>query len=282
METSVRDLRPEGLRSPAPAWILSIILAVLLGLFVPGPEAQAQSPVEWDGAREQMTRSELESLLERLEEQTLSTAYSSRMRAQAERSVELIRRRLSEGDFQVGDRVVLEVQNEPELSDTLMVRSGRVVEVPLVGDRSLDGVLRSELQGVMEEHIGNYIRNPVVRTQALIRISVIGEVGNPGFHVFPADFPITDILMQVGGLGGDANLSRMRIERGTTRIWEGETLETAMIQGRTLDQMNLQAGDRIVVPPGGAPRDGWETFRLVTTTVGAVASVAWALTRIFR
>jgi protein involved in polysaccharide export with SLBB domain len=258
---------------------LAVILAVLAGS---AEAVYAQNPAEWDAAREQMTRTELESLLERLEEQALSTAYSSRMRSQAQQSVELVRRRLAEGDFQVGDRIVLEVRNEPELSDELLVRSGRVVDIPVVGEVSLHGVLRSELQQVLEEHIGAYIRDPVVRTQSLIRISVIGQVGSPGFHVFPADFPITDILMQVGGPGSDANLSRMRIERGNTRIWEGETLEMAMIQGRTLDQMNLQAGDRIVVPPGGAPRDGWETFRLVTGTLGAVASLAWAVTRLTR
>ncbi len=261
--------------------VLASLLLLVVGLAWIPAEGVAQAPAEWDAAREHMSRSELEDLLERLREQARSSAYSARLRQQAERSVELIQRRLSEGDFQVGDRVVLEVEGEPDMSDTLTVRSERMLRVPIVGDLSLQGVLRSELQEVMEEHVATYVRDPTVWTQALIRISVMGQVGQPGFHVFPADALITDILMDVGGPGADANLSSMRIERGGDRIWEGETLETAMVEGRTLDQMNLQAGDRIVVPQGGAPRDGWETFRWVTGSVGAVASLVWAVSRIF-
>jgi protein involved in polysaccharide export with SLBB domain len=258
-----------------------VILALILLTAVAMDPAAAQTAVEWDPGREQVTRAELLELLEGLERQAASTAYSGRLRDEARRNMGMIQRRLQEGDFQVGDRIVLEVQGEPAMSDTLVVRSGRTVDVPVVGSLSLEGVLRSELQQTMEDHIGNYLRDPTIRTQALIRVSILGLVGSPGFYVFPADLPVTDILMRAGGPGADANLSNMRVERGNVRIWEGEALETAMIQGRTLDQMNIQAGDRIVVPPGGAVRDGWGTFRLVTFTIGSIGSIVWGVSRIF-
>jgi protein involved in polysaccharide export with SLBB domain len=258
-----------------------VILALILLTAVAMDPAAAQTAVEWDPGREQVTRAELLELLEGLERQAASTAYSGRLRDEARRNMGMIQRRLEEGDFQVGDRIVLEVQGEPAMSDTLVVRSGRTVDVPVVGSLSLEGVLRSELQQTMEDHIGNYLRDPTIRTQALIRVSILGLVGSPGFYVFPADLPVTDILMRAGGPGADANLSNMRVERGNVRIWEGEALETAMIQGRTLDQMNIQAGDRIVVPPGGAVRDGWGTFRLVTFTIGSIGSIVWGVSRIF-
>ena len=256
-------------------------MALALMLFLIPVALEAQAAVEWDAAREQVTRAELEDLIERLEAQAQSSAYSSRMRAQAQENIRLVERRLSEGDFQVGDRIVLEVQGEPEMSDTLQVRSGRVVDVPVVGHIDLRGVLRSELQEAMEEHIGDYIRNPVVRTQALIRLSVLGEVGSPGFYVVPADILVTDVLMLAGGPTGAANLPQLRVERGSTRIWEGEPMEMAVVQGRTLDQMNIQAGDRIVIPTGGTQRDGWETFRLVGMTVGTISTLIYAVTRVF-
>ena len=257
---------------------------ILVGLaltFVTVHPLTAQTAQDWDAAREQVTRAELQDLLERLEAQTASSAYSSRMRDQARRSIEVIERRLELGDFQVGDRIVLEVEGEEQISDTLTVRSGRVVEVPVVGRLSLEGVLRSELQEAMEDHISDYIRNPRVHTQALIRVSVIGEVANPGFYVVPADVLVTDALMMAGGPTGTANIPQLRIERGSTRIWEGEAMETAVVQGRTLDQMNIQAGDRIVVPAGGAQRSGWETARLVATVVGSVATTILVLERVF-
>jgi len=259
--------------------LAGIGLAVLtFGLAEP---VSAQAAAEWDAARQQVTRTELQDLLERFEVQAQSSAYSARLRSEAQRNMELIERRLREGDFQVGDRVVLEVEGEPELSDTLAVRPGRVVDVPVVGELSLDGVLRSELQGAMEEHLKTFLRAPRVRTQSLIRVSVLGEVGTPGFYVVPADRLLEDLLMMAGGPSREANITNLRIERGSARIWEGESVELAIIQGRTLDQMNIQAGDRVVVPRGGVQRDGWERIGLVATVVGSVSAIVFAITRIF-
>ncbi len=256
-------------------------LALLLILFLMPMGAQGQAAADWDAAREQVTRAELRDLVERLEAQAQSTAYSSRMRADARRRIEHIERRLRDGDFQVGDRILLEVEGEADLSDEYIVRSGRVVEIPIVGEMNLAGVLRSELQEAVEEHLSDYIRNPRVRTQALIRISVLGQVGSPGFYTIAADLPITDALTMAGGPTGNANLLEMRVERGSTRIWEGESMETAVIRGQTLDQMNIQAGDRIVIPSGGQERDGWETARIVSITLGSIISLGYALSRIF-
>ncbi len=266
-------------RIPLSAFGLAFFV-LFVGALITSP-LDAQTPTDWDAAREQVTRAELQDLLERLETQAASSAYSSRMRAQARDRIELIERRLREGDFQVGDRVVLEVENEPEMSDTLTVRSGRVVDVPVAGRVSLEGVLRSELQEAMETHVASVIRNPVVQTQALIRLSLIGEVANPGFYVVPADLLVTDALMLAGGPTGAANLPELRVERGNARIWEGEAMEMAVIQGRTLDQMNIQAGDRIVVPAGGGERDTMQTLTMVGTIVGSLGTVIVLLTTIF-
>lgn len=259
---------------------LTVLVLLLVGALVPA-DAGAQAAVEWDAAREQVTRAELEDLRDRLEAQAESSAYSARMRTQARERMELIQRRLTQGDFQPGDRIDLVVEGEDDLTGEFIVRAGRILELPAVGEIPLTGVLRSELQDALEERLGNFIRNPRVRARALIRLSVLGQVGSPGFYVIPADMPVTDALTMAGGPTATADLRDLRVERGDTRIWEGELMEMAVIRGQTLDQMNLQAGDRIVVPSGGAQRTGWETFRVVSVTVGSIASLAYALTRIF-
>lgn len=255
------------------------IVAALLILTVAMP-VQAQTPTEWDAAREEMSRQELETLLERLETEAQSSAYSQRLREQASRSAELVRTRLREGDFQVGDQIVLTVEQEPEMSDTLSVRSGRRVTVPVIGDVSLAGVLRAELNDHMSEQIGAYIRDPVVRTETLIRILVQGEVGSPGFYLVSADRLITDVFMVAGGPTGSADLTDVRIERGNVRIWDGEPLQLAIVQGRTLDHLNLQAGDRVMIPTE-EQRSTWEVVRNVTGVVGTIATLTYALSRIF-
>lgn len=261
----------------ASAWLLA--LACLAATTLPAPLA-AQSSLEWAAAREHVTRAELQELRDQLESYSESSAYSGRMRGDAQRTIEVIDRRLREGDFQVGDRVVLEVQGEAAMSDTLRVMPGRSLDIPGAGVLQLEGVLRAELQEAMERQISEYIRNPVVRTETLIRLSVMGAVGQPGFYVVPAHVPVTDVLMQAGGPATDARLTELHIERGDDRIWAGEEMETAVIQGRTLDQLNVQAGDRIVVPRENQ-RDGWRTARNIVGVVGGVISLAFALGQIF-
>lgn len=263
--------------------VLARVLALTVMLFgVAGlsGELRAQSPLEWDGGREQMTRAELEDLRDRLEEAAASTAYSSDLRSEAEQNLEVIRHRLEEGDFQVGDRVVLIVSGEEEMSDTLTVRMGPSVDVPVVGNISLHGVLRSELDQHLTEELGRYIRDPRVEARALIRVLVQGEVGTPGFLLTPAETLISDLISMAGGPTGAANLTEMRVERGGESIWEGEAMETAVVQGRTLDQMNLQAGDRLFVPER-VERDRMEWLRIIGFTVGPIVSLAVALTTIF-
>jgi protein involved in polysaccharide export with SLBB domain len=105
-------------------------------------------------------------------------------------------------------------------------------------------------------------------------------VGSPGFYLVPADRLMTDVLTLAGGPGANADLADVRVERGPDRIWEGEALRTAIIQGRTLDHLNIQAGDRIFVPTR-IERSTWEIVRNVTGVVGTLATLTYALTRIF-
>jgi len=230
---------------------LPAALALLLALAAPwGAQmaAQATATASWDPGQLELTREDLTRLMAEYEQVTGSSAYSGSVREQARRDVAAIRERLDAGDFRVGDRVVLRVEGYPEFPDTLLVEPGPRVSLPTLGTISLHGVLRSELQAHLTEEIGRYIRNPNLEARSLIRISIQGEVGSPGFYVVPANALLSDILMLAGGMSGDANLRSMRIERGTQRIWEGEVLQEMLVEGRTLDQLNVRAGDQIVVP----------------------------------
>ena len=177
-----------------------------------------------------------------------SSAYSGGMRDAARANAAMIRERLEKGDFHAGDRVALYVQGEPNLPDTVLVEPGPQITLPLFGSISLAGVLRSEIEQHLTTELGKIIHDPVVRAQGLLRLAIVGSVGRPGFYVVPADLLVGDALMIAGGPSGDANLDKLRIERGSERILEGEMMKEAMRQGRTLDQLNLQAGDQILLP----------------------------------
>lgn len=248
-----------------------VVAVVLVTGLAAGAAAQQSSPAGWDPARVQLSRKDLEDLLAKLEQTQKSSAYSGALRDRARAEAALIRERLQEGDLQVGDRVQLVVEGHQPLTDTFMVVSGQKLVLPALGDIPLTGVLRSELEGYLKEQIGRFIVDPIVHARSLIRISVFGDVAHPGFYTIPSDMILSDALMVAGGPGGSANLDEMRIERGQRRIWDGERMQEALRQGRTLDQLSLRAGDQIVVPE----RTSHNVLRYLQFGVPLLSLVYW-------
>ncbi|MHB1170556.1 MAG: polysaccharide biosynthesis/export family protein [Longimicrobiales bacterium] len=248
-----------------------MICALALLLLTTG-SASAQRG--WDPTGVQLTRAELQELLQRYEETANSSAYSGEVRAQARDEAALIRTRLEEGDLRVGDRIDLRVEGHPDLSAEFAVVSGRVLVLPAIGEVPVTGVLRSELQDHLTREIGRYIRDPVVRARSLIRLEVIGAVGAQGFYTIPSDILITDALMQAGGPAANADLEKIRIERNRQVIWSSDRLRRAMQEGRTLDQLSIRAGDSILVPQRSGGESWWRTGLMIVTGLGTAIVAA--------
>jgi protein involved in polysaccharide export with SLBB domain len=221
----------------------------------------------------------LERLLEEYQEALASPAYSESVKRSIRTDAEAIRGRLTNGDFRVGDRIALYVQGEPNLPDTVQVEPGPMIVLPLFGEIPLDGVLRAEISEHLTQAFSRYIRDPVVRASGLMRLSVQGAVGQPGFFTMPAEMLLGEALMVAGGPSSDADMDNLRIRRGTRLVLEGEALQEAVRQGLTLDQLNLQAGDEIVVPeavPGGSLL---RNLGLIAGVVGSLATLIIIFTR---
>ena len=82
--------------------------------------------------------------------------------------------------------------------------------------------------------------------------------------------------MIAGGPTTNSKIDQVRIERGQQILWESQELQSAFVDGRTLDQLNLRAGDQIVVPGAGS---NWyfQAFQIVA----GVVSVALLGQRVF-
>jgi protein involved in polysaccharide export with SLBB domain len=190
----------------------------------------------------------------------------------------LIRSRLENGDLQVGDQIDLIVLNQPAFSDTFVVSSGRVLSLPGLPDIPLQGVLRSEAQDYLTKQLSRYVRDPQVRVRTKIRLSILRSVGAPGFYQVPADVLATDAFMAAGGLTADADPAKVQVRRGTDVIWNREALQEAMRQGLTLDQLNLRAGDEMVLDLRKRPGT---SFLSIAGAIGGLASTIYFLTNIF-
>jgi protein involved in polysaccharide export with SLBB domain len=246
----------------------SLIAAALVAMTAFSPasgRAQVAAPSETTGSvHTEMSRAQLEELA-RAAEQDAAKTGSAEKRMEATQ----IRTRLRDGDFQVGDRILLTVRGDSTISDTVTVRAGRIIQLPNIPDISLQGVLRSELQSYLTTQLSRYIKHPDVQTTSLVRIALLGGVGKPGFYQVPADVQITDAIMLAGGPTGNSKIDKSKIKRNDQIVYSSDAVQKALQAGLTIDQLNLRPGDEIVV--GEKSTINW--FQAVGIGVGIIGTV---------
>jgi len=253
----------------------------ILPLILSFPLAAQTPPVQeakLDTRRAQASRLELEASLAAIDTILASPGYSTRIREAKQREGALIRDRLTEGDLQVGDNLAITVQNEPTYTGVFTVQAGRVLTLPGLPGIPLRGVLRSEAEGYITKELAKYIREPSVRVVPSIRLAVLGAVGKQGFYQVPADLLISDAIMAAGGPSGAADPNLSKVMRSSTKILTETDVTDAIVRGATLDQLNLRAGDQIVVDEK-LQRRGRALG--VLGIIGIVTSISYILIRIF-
>ena len=177
--------------------VLSVSLFALVAVLP--QRSTAQITADTNVPQAYMTRLDLQAEFDRLMLFATSPAYSETLRERTRQEAELIQARLTLGDFQVGDRILLSVDNQPALSDTFLVDQGPVLTLATIGDVPLRGVLRSELKNHLTQYLGRFLRDPIVRSRGLVRISLMGAVYCPGFYTFPGEVILTDAIMAASG-----------------------------------------------------------------------------------
>src|SRR5690349_12603733 len=117
-----------------------------------------------------------------------------------------------------GDKLRVEGYKDPQLSQSLQIRSAGKISLPLVGDIPAPGKTPTELP--------EYITNPVVTVIVIeatpATIYVMGEVGKPGPQAMTGSMSILQALAMAGGFKDFAHTKDITILRtsstGTRRL----------------------------------------------------------------
>lgn len=232
-----------------------------------------QPPLD-DSMRAGPSRAELEAMAAQADREA-QAATDPEVKRQKQADAASLHDRLTNGDFHAGDRIALVVRGDSTLTDTVVVRGGRVIQLPNLPDISLHGVLHSELDSYLTKQLSKYLRNPEVRAQSLIQIAVLGAVGKPGFYNLPTDLTLTDAIMLAGGPGQQSNVNNTTIMRNNKEVYGSDAVQRAFTSGTTLDQMSLRAGDQIVVGDKGR-KDWLRILQVVSLAAGIIVSI-WAI-----
>jgi hypothetical protein len=182
----------------------------------------------------------------------------------------VLRSRLNEGDFAVGDAVIIQYEGAvfgPTASrrDSLIVQAGKMLLLgPPMGDLGLTGVLRFELEDSVRARLNKYYREQSVRVTPLIRLSISGGARNTGFFQFRSDALFSDVTARAGGSVTPGAVDEITIKRGDKVIWGAADVQTALSGGMTISGLDLQPGDDIVFAP--AKSNIWKSIWPYTTS----------------
>jgi protein involved in polysaccharide export with SLBB domain len=196
-----------------------------------------------------MSRQELDSLATEALASAKRTDISAEQRAALERCAADAQRRLEEGDFQPGDRIILHVSGDSAGRDTVTVQPSQMLRLPNLPPISLRGVLRSELREHLATRLREFIRDTLLRASPLVLVGVLGEVAHPGYYRVSLETSLADALMVAGGPTHDADLTRVTIRRGNQTLISSPEARGAMVRRTSLEQLGVDAGDELVVAP---------------------------------
>ncbi len=156
------------------------------------------------------------------------------------------------------DSIQVFVWHNPDVSVTVPVRPDGRISIPLINNLVVSGKTPSQLSAEIEQHLSQYIKNPVVTVIVTgyvgtfsNQIRVVGEAATPQALPYRSGMSVLDVMIEVGGLTEFAAGNRATVVRkqgdGTEsviRIRLGDLLEGGDIGAN----FQMQPGDILIIP----------------------------------
>ena len=162
-----------------------------------------------------------------------------------------------DGSFIIGndDRLSINVWKEPELTQTVPVRSDGKISLPLIGEVEASGRTPLQLENDIAGKLRAFITEPDVTVMVTQinseKFNILGRVIRPGSYSLTATTTVLDAIAMAGGFQDFARQKSVYILRqnpggGETRI---PFNYKEMIKGKNPEQnIKLEPHDTVIVP----------------------------------
>jgi polysaccharide export outer membrane protein len=159
-------------------------------------------------------------------------------------------------EYSVGESDVLRVNvwKEPEVSQTVVVRTDGSISMPLINEVRVAGMTPLTIQQVIADKLKAFLTNPQVTVTVMEIHSkhafITGEVAHPGGYSLNTETTVLQLIAQAGGFTPFArkdDIVVLRAENGKQQRLRFKYKE--VISGKKTDQnISLRPGDTVVVP----------------------------------
>lgn len=153
-----------------------------------------------------------------------------------------------------GDKVLIEVWNEPDMQRDVLILPDGNISFPLAGQIPAAGTTTQQLQNTITERLSQYLSSPVVTISVTEMtgnsIYLIGQVNSPGVFVMSRPMTALQALSLSGGFTAFAQTKRIKIIRKSPDGEQVLRVNYDDLAGGNNLQTNhlLRSGDVLVVP----------------------------------
>lgn len=156
----------------------------------------------------------------------------------------------------VGESDVLHVNvwKEPEVTQTVIVRTDGNISLPLINDVRVAGLTPVQIQNMIADKLKAFLTNPQVTVTVTDirskRAFITGEVARPGGYPLNTETNVLQLIAQAGGLTTFAKRDSITV----LRFENGKEVRLAfkysqVVHGKKPEQnIELRPGDTVVVP----------------------------------
>jgi len=154
-----------------------------------------------------------------------------------------------------GDTVEITVYRHDDLKRTVPIDTSGRISYPLVGDIQAGGLSIFQLRDNIRDGLSEYIKEPQVTVSVTSvqsqKVYVLGEVQKPGAFALNTPLSALEAISSAGGFTTDAKDGSVIVMRGKKENPEliKLDLKSALEKGNVAQDIQLQAGDIVFVPP---------------------------------
>ncbi|MFQ5865710.1 MAG: polysaccharide biosynthesis/export family protein [bacterium] len=133
------------------------------------------------------------------------------------------------------------------LDGDYLIDSRGYVFLPIIGEIKVIGHNSRSLAEVLTEKFGQYIQDPIIIVEPLIRVTMLGEFRRPGTYLIAPDASLWELVDLAGGPNEDSNLKKMWVERGGRKV--KRNLLSSFERAYSIEEIGIMSGDQVTVPP---------------------------------
>lgn len=152
----------------------------------------------------------------------------------------------------VGDVLHISVWEEPQLTETAVVRPDGKVSMPLLSEVDVAGLTPEAIQQTLTERLNNFIHKPrvTVTVQEIHSrmVYITGEVQRPGAYPLMDSMNVVQLVARAGGLTDFAKQRRVYVLRAASSARVNVNYQKVLKGQAPQQNVELAPGDTVVVP----------------------------------